>query len=145
MDKYAIKQLSVFVENHKGELTDVTSELVKNDISLKSILLVDSTDFGILRMIVNEPEKAKNALVAAGFGVNVNFVFGVRIEDKLGSFNHVVKTLCQNQINILYTYSFYEGKEGIFVFKVNRNDFDNALRCLQEEEIEIVEAKIFYD
>ncbi|MCP4754093.1 MAG: amino acid-binding protein, partial [Proteobacteria bacterium] len=65
MDNYIIKQLSVFLENQKGELTEVTSILSDENISIKSLLLVDSTDFGILRLIPDDSDKAKNVLTSA--------------------------------------------------------------------------------
>ncbi|DAB32342.1 MAG TPA: amino acid-binding protein, partial [Sulfurospirillum sp. UBA11407] len=87
--KYAIKQLSVFIENKAGELSDFTQVLSKNGISIKSILLADSTDFGLVRTIVDNPERAKAILEEEGFSVRFTNVFGVKIEDVVGSFDKV--------------------------------------------------------
>lgn len=142
--KYNIKQLSVFLENKAGELSDFTHVLSTNGISIKSILLADSTDFGLVRTIVDNPEKAKTVLEDAGFSVRFTDVFGVKIEDVVGSFDKAVGALSKAGINILYTYSFYEASTGIFIFSVDKERFDDAVQALQAENIEIVHAKHFY-
>ena len=142
--KYDIKQLSVFLENKAGELSDFTHVLSTNGISIKSILLADSTDFGLVRTIVDNPEKAKAILEDAGFSVRFTDVFGVKIEDEVGSFDKVVGTLAENNINILYTYSFYESNTGIFIFSVDKERFEDAIKALQTKGIEILHAKHFY-
>ncbi len=143
MDKYTIRQLSVFLENKKGELIEVTSVLADERISIKSLLLVDTTDFGILRLIVEEPERAKKALNSAGFTVRENRVFAVRMKDRIGSFNQVVKKLSHMDINIMYTYAYKEKDVNVLIFKVGKNDFQNALQALRDAEIEIIEKHFF--
>lgn len=142
--KYAIKQLSVFIENKAGELSDFTHVLSKNDISIKSILLADSTDFGLVRTIVDNPEKAKAILEEEGFSVRFTNVFGVKIDDVVGSFDKVVTALAEKNINIQYTYSFYEASTGIFIFSVDKKYFEEAIKILEEQNIEIVSASHFY-
>jgi len=143
MDKYTIKQLSVFLENKKGELTEITSILAAEEISIKSLLLVDSNDFGILRLIVENTELAMTVLSSAGFVVRENRVFAVKMKDRIGSFNKVVKKLSQLNINILYTYAYKEHDVGVFIFKVGKDDFQTALQALQSIEIEIIEKQFF--
>lgn len=142
--KYNIKQLTVFLENKAGELSDFTHALSKNGISIKSILLADSTDFGLVRTIVDNPEKAKAILEDEGFSVRFTDVFGVKIDDIVGSFDKVVSALAEASINILYTYSFYEASTGIFIFSVDKDRFDDAIAILQSKNIEILHAKHFY-
>jgi len=142
--KCNIKQLTIFLENKAGELSVLTHILSKNGISIKSILLADSTDFGLVRTIVDNPDKAKTILEDEGFSVRFTDVFGVKIEDVVGSFDKAVSTLSNAGINILYTYSFYEANTGIFIFSVDKNRFDDAIAALQAQNIEIVQAKHFY-
>jgi hypothetical protein len=142
--KYAIKQLSVFIENKAGELSDFTQVLSKNGISIKSILLADSTDFGLVRTIVDNPERAKAILEEEGFSVRFTNVFGVKIEDVVGSFDKVVTALAHENINIQYTYSFYEANIGIFIFSVEQTSFEEAIKILEKNGIEIVSASHFY-
>lgn len=141
---HTIKQLSVFIENRTGELSDFTHVLSKNDISIKSILLADSTDFGLVRTIVDNPEKAKAILEDNGFSVRFTDVFGVKIDDVVGSFDKVVTALSRNNINIQYTYSFYESEIGIFIFSVEKNKFNEAVNSLLDAKLEVVSASHFY-
>ena len=141
---YAIKQLSVFIENKTGELNDFTKVLSKNEISIKSILLADSTDFGLVRTIVDNPEKAKAILEENGFSVRFTNVFGVKIDDVVGSFDKVVTALSKNNINIQYTYSFYESDIGIFIFNVEKDKFNEAVKSLLDANLEVVSASHFY-
>lgn len=142
--QYTIKQLSIFLENKAGELSEVTHTLSQNGINIKSILLADSTDFGLVRTIVDNPEKAKAILEAEGFSVRFTDVLGIKIQDVVGSFDKAVSALSTAGINILYTYSFYEANTGIFIFSVDKERFDDAIEALQAQNIEIVQAKHFY-
>jgi len=140
--KYKIQQLSVFLENKEGELADFTKVLSENGVSIKSIILADSSDFGLVRSIVDNPQKAKAVLEDAGFSVRFSEVFGVKIDDYVGSFDKVIATLAKENINIYYTYSFYEASTGIFIFSVD--NITKAVDNLEKEGVQIVEAKHFY-
>jgi hypothetical protein len=142
--KHAIKQLSIFLENKAGELRFLTGTLSEGGVSIKSIILADSSDFGIARTIVDNPEKAKALLESHGLSVRTTEVFGVRINDVVGSFDRVVALLSEKQINILYCYSFYEAQSGIFIFSVAKEQFKMATDCMLENGVEIVEAQHFY-
>lgn len=141
---HTIKQLSVFIENKTGELSDFTHVLSTNGISIKSILLADSTDFGLVRTIVDNPERAKAILEDNGFSVRFTDVFGVKIDDVIGSFDKVVTALSKNSINIQYTYSFYESDIGIFIFSVEKDKFSEAVKSLLDAKLEVVSASHFY-
>jgi hypothetical protein len=141
---HTIKQLSVFIENKTGELSDFTHVLSTNGISIKSILLADSTDFGLVRTIVDNPEKAKAILEDNGFSVRFTDVFGVKIDDVVGSFDKVVTALSKSNINIQYTYSFYESDIGIFIFSVEKEKFNEAVKSLLDAKLEVVSASHFY-
>ena len=137
MEKYAIRQLSIFLENKMGELTEITGVLSTEQINIKSLLVVDSTDFGILRLIVENTDKAMQVLVDNGYTVKENQVFAVKAEDKIGSFNQVVTILSQHDINILYTYAFREEQIAVFLFKVEKGDFEKAVEALLASQIEM--------
>lgn len=144
MEPRTIKQLSVFIENKKGELTNATSILFEEKIPIKSLLLLDSTDFGILRLIVEKPEEARDVLAAAGYTVRINQVFAVKVEEGLGKFHKVAKILSEQNINIMYTYAFRNEKGGVFVFKVDNRDVANAMKALEAAKLEIVDSSFFY-
>lgn len=135
-----IKQLSIFVENKKGELSTVLSLLSKNELSIKSINLVESIDFGILKVIVDDEEKAKKVLDDDGFSLKITDVFAVEIDDHIGSFGEVVATLSENDINIEYTYTISNYKNGAFIFKVDPLYFTKAVDLLVEKNIRVLES-----
>ena len=141
MEKFEIRQLSVFLEDKQGELTEVTSILMEENIDIKSLLLVDSTDFGILRLIVNDADKAKLVLNQKGYAVKENRLFAVKAEDKAGSFNNVVKVLCREEVDIVYTYAFSEKGTAVFLFKVGDGDFQKAIKSLQDNQIELIDQE----
>jgi len=139
MKKYAIKQLSIFVENKAGELTDITTLISKNNISFKSINLVDANEFGILRVIVDDSEKTKKVLDDEGFSLTITDVLAVEIDDHVGSFNEVITELSSNNINIEYTYTINNNQKGAFIFKVASADLLNAAEILHNSNIKILE------
>jgi len=135
-----IKQLSIFVEDKMGELTNITALLSENNISLKSINLIDSSDFGLLRVIVDDHKKASEILSNDGFSLTVSEVLGVRIENRVGSFNEVVKILSKNAINIEYLYTVDSDTYGIFIFKVSPRDLQNAYKLLKDADIQVLDS-----
>ncbi|MFV0481280.1 MAG: amino acid-binding protein [Campylobacteraceae bacterium] len=141
--KYAIEQLSVFLENKPKELANLSSILSKNKINIKSIMLAESTDFGLVRIITDEPKRAKDVLDSAKIGGRITTVFGVRIKDEVGTFNRVITELSNENINIVYMYSFYEIKSGVFIFSVDKNDFQKAIDTLFKAGEELVEKSYF--
>ena len=136
---HRIKQLSIFVENKTGELTDITSLLSKNKISIKSINLAESSDFGLLRIIVNDEKSAKKVIDDAGFSLKVSDILAIRIDDHVGSFNEAVDLLSKNGINIEYVYTISNAQLGAFAFKVSAVDFNKAIDILQNSNITILE------
>jgi len=134
-----IKQITVFVEDKMGELTDITTILSENGISLKSINLVDSSDFGLLRIIVDDTKKAAFVLEKEGFSLIISNVLAVKIKNRIGSFNKVVTTLSKNEINIEYIYTVDSDTYGIFIFKVSPKDFDRAKKVLKDNSVETLE------
>ncbi len=133
-----IKQLSIFVENKPGQITDVTTLLSKNGLSIKSINLVDSSDFGLLRVIVDDVQKAKEVLDDNGISLKITDVFAVSIDDHVGSFNEVVLALSTNNINVEYTYTVSNSHNASFIFKVNSGKFNEAIAILQEKNIKVI-------
>lgn len=108
----AIRQLSVFLENRHGTLIEVTDLLARENIDIRAMSLADTQDFGILRLIVNDPEKAKAALAKIGFVASVNEVCAVAIDDNPGALSHVIHIMAENNINIEYMYAFLSTHKG---------------------------------
>ncbi len=143
--KYGVKQISVFLENRKGRLLEVTEALTEANINIRALAMAESAEFGILRLVVDNPEKAKNALSKSGFTVNEQDVFAVEVEDRPGSFHEVVKVLAGEDINIDYTYAFVgDSKRAVLIFRVADDVLERALKALDEKGIKLVEPIFFY-
>jgi len=143
--KYGVKQISVFLENRKGRLLEVTKALMEAQINIRALAMAESAEFGILRLVVDNPEKAKTALSKSGFTVNEQDVFAVEVEDRPGSFHEVVKVLANQDINIDYTYAFVgDSKRAVLIFRVADDVLEQALKALDESGIRLVEPIFFY-
>ncbi|MDR2654112.1 MAG: hypothetical protein LBB39_02280, partial [Mycoplasmataceae bacterium] len=112
-------------------------------VNIKSLILVESTEYGLVRAIVNNPQKAKAVLESAGLSVRFSDVLAVKIKDEVGSFDRIVSTLSKNDINILYTYSFYSSNSGIFIFSID--NLQKGVDVLLEAKEDVLEAAYFYE
>lgn len=139
----AIKQLSVFVENKEGALVEVTETLAKNQIDLKALSIADTQDYGILRVIVNDIDKAKQALEENGNIVKATDVVGFAVTDETGSMSKVISILSKKGINIEYLYAFISvlRKNAYVVARVKDNDkaekilIENGIKLITEDDI----------
>ena len=119
-----IKQLSIFVENKKGGLAEILAELGSNDIDICALSLADTTDFGILRMIVDDAEKAEQILTDHGIVVKINQVLGLAVNDTPGGLAGALTALNAGDVAIEYMYAFV-GESDSHAKVVLRTD-DNA-------------------
>ncbi len=133
-----IKQLSVFLENKAGRLVAVTEALEKNSINIRALSLADTTDFGILRLIVNFPEKAYQILKDEGFTVKINDVVGVEMPDQPGGLNGVLQFMKKENISIEYLYAFLgtNGRGAMVIFRVENTQ--EALDILKTRGIKVL-------
>lgn len=139
----SIKQLSVFLENKHGTLIEVTELLATSKIDMRAMSVADTTDFGILRLIVNDPEKARGILTDAGFIASINDVLAVEIPDSPGALSEVIRSLSGDGINIEYLYAFLTTKKdnAYVVLRVADNGAatavlaKNGVRSIGEDEI----------
>ena len=144
--KYVVKQLSIFLENRKGRLLEVTEALKDAGINIRALAMAESAEFGILRLVVNNPEKARSALSSGGFTVAEQDVFAVEVSDEPGSFHQVVKILAGEDINVDYTYAFVgDSSKAVLVFKVSEDSLDKAVNALEDQGVKLVEPMFFYD
>ncbi len=133
-----VNQLSVFLENTTGRLSQVTHVLSDNNIDLLALSIADTTNFGILRTIVSDEEKAVKALKEAGYTVNLSPVIVVVVEDHPGGLTQVLDILYNAKIGIEYLYSFVNRpkESALIVFKVD--DVPGALETLQEKNVPLL-------
>lgn len=139
-----IKQLSVFLENKSGRLAAVTRLLAGRGINIRALSIADTSDFGILRLIVNDPEQACAALREAGFTVSLTEVLGVEMPDRPGGLSNILSILEEAGINIEYLYAFIgRGDNGaLVIFRVE--ELDKAIAILQEKGITVLEGEKVY-
>lgn len=102
----SVAQISVFLENKAGRLADVSRVLGANGIDISALSIADTTHFGILRLIVNQPERAVTVLKDAGFTVNSSPVLAIAIDDEPGALSKALDALNENKIGIDYIYAF---------------------------------------
>lgn len=128
-----VKQLSVFVENRAGRLSEVTRLLGDNDISIRAMSIADTKDFGILRLIVNDAEKALDVLKANGFSVAITNVLALKINDRPGGLADAMEALYKDNISVEYMYAAFINEEEDTASLVLRvNDNDKAVNALEE-------------
>ncbi len=102
----SLKQLTIFVENKKGALVDITKTLADNNVNLRALSIADTQDFGILRLIVNDNDTATKALTEAGYLLKMTDVVGVKIGDQPGKLSTALDVLDKADINMEYLYAF---------------------------------------
>ena len=125
-----IKQLSVFLENKTGRINEVTKILGKHSINMHAFSMAETTDFGILRLIVSEVDKAVEILRNADFAVMLTDVVCISMPNVAGSLSEVLENLAQNNIFIEYMYAFADGEKANVV--IRPNDIDKCITILNE-------------
>jgi len=133
-----IKQISIFLENTAGRIADVTKVLKDNSINLRAIMIADTADFGILRIITDDSDKALSVLKDAKFTTKTTDVLAISISDKVGALHDVMALFQNNGINIEYLYASLEktGDTAIIIFKVQ--DADKGLKVIEENGLSTV-------
>lgn len=135
------EQISVFIENKEGRLAEVTAILRDAGVNIRALSLADTTDFGVLRLIVNDNEKAQKALKEEGFTVGITQVLAVEVKDEPGGLNNILDALSENEVNVEYMYAFAnpQCKNAIMIFRFD--DHDKALKILAEKDIKVINSQ----
>lgn len=130
-----IDQISVFVENKPGKLVEVVEVLGGGGIDLRAMSIADTADFGILRLIVSDPDKALRLLNDAGFVTSVNKVVAVSVEDKPGGLAKVLRLLSDAGVSVEYVYAFITHEAGKAFVIIRADDNTRALEVLKANSI----------
>lgn len=134
------KQLTVFIENRTGRLSEVLSVLKENDVNIISMSLADTTEYGLLRLIVNDPAKGKEKLTEGGFSSLLSDVTVIKIPHKAGSLQSLLKMIDNKKVNIEYMYGLsVEGDNAYVVLKASDINMLDAI--LSENNIETVSCE----
>ena len=135
-----IKQLSIFLENKTGRLAHITDILGKAGVNLLALSLADSSDFGILRAIVDDVAKAQKVLRENNVVCAVHDVLAVEVEDRPGGLAHLLNLLVKTGINVEYMYAFSEPKTGRAAMIFRFDTPDKALTALQKAGVNVLSA-----
>ncbi|MCL2633140.1 MAG: hypothetical protein FWD34_01355 [Oscillospiraceae bacterium] len=133
-----LQQISVFVENKSGRLYAVMETLSKATVDIRAMTIADTSDFGIVRLIVNDADKALQALNAENFTVKVTDVIGFTIPDKFGALCDVVRVLGEKDINIEYSYSLMGKEKGEADIVIRVNDTQKAEEILTGAGVKLI-------
>ncbi|WP_418791647.1 ACT domain-containing protein [Phosphitispora sp. TUW77] len=139
-----VHQISVFLENKSGRLAELTDVLGKAGINIRALSIADTSDFGILRLIVNNPEEAFKILKNDGFSVSITDVIAVEVQDEPGGLARVLEILQSAGINIEYLYAFLEkaSNNALVVFRVEQ--IDDAVALLTKHGVNVVQGSDVY-
>lgn len=131
------KQLSIFVENRKGRLEEVLNVLKENGVNILSLSLADTTEYGILRLIVNDCNKGKEALTKSGFSTLLSDILIIKISNISGSLDATLKVLSKNDISVEYMYGLsVDGTKASIVIKTN--DIEKTDKIFSSNKIETI-------
>jgi len=139
-----VQQISVFLENKAGRLAEVTRVLGEANINIRALSLADTTDFGILRLIVDQFDKARQVLKEKGFTVGKTEVVAIEVPDRPGGLASVLQVLGQAGINVEYMYAFvqHSGKNAVIIFRFD--NLEEAISLLQKAGVHIYKGEEVY-
>ncbi|MGB7629982.1 MAG: ACT domain-containing protein [Candidatus Deferrimicrobium sp.] len=139
-----VEQISIFLENKSGRLAEVTGVLAKAGVNIRALSLADTADFGILRLIVNNTDRAKQILKESGFTVAKTAVIALEVPDSPGGLAGILSTLDKAGINVEYMYAFVQrsGDNAIIIFRFD--ELDKATRVLLDAGVRVLRAEEVY-
>jgi hypothetical protein len=139
--RYLIKQISVFSENKPGRLAAIARALQEEQINILAFSIAEAEGFGVVRALVDKPEKAYRKLTGLGFNVAFTDVIAVKMQDSPGGLYEIAKMLGDARINIEYSYA-YSGKEAaVLILRVD--NIESAITLLREKGGELLESSVF--
>ena len=138
------EQISIFLENKAGRLAEVTSILAEADVNIRALAIADTSDFGVLRLIVNDNQRAVEVLRNRGFTVSKTDVVAVEVEDRPGGLYRILDILYKAEINVEYMYAFVtqSGSNAIMIFRFD--NIDEAVKLLQENNVTVINGSKVY-
>jgi hypothetical protein len=139
-----VEQISIFLENKPGGLSLVTKTLKDANINIRALTLADTSDFGILRLIVDHVDKAKKALKEAGLAVGLTHVVAVEVPDKPGGLNGIIEILSKAGVNVEYMYAFIErsGQNAVIIFRFDQ--VEQAIDVLLKNGVTVLPGEKVY-
>lgn len=139
-----INQISAFLPNQKGSLSELTGILMEHKIDIRALSIYDTTEFGILRMVVDDPDKTVEILKNEGIVAKVSQVLALEPEDKPGALHEVFTILKENDLNVEYVYSFTMNKNEMPYFILRTDDQQRAADVLVKNGIKVIHKNEVY-
>lgn len=140
-----IKQLSIFLQNRMGSLSKPLEVLSENGINIRAMCMADTSEFGILRLVVDDPLKGKEVLEENNFLVKITEIIGVEMNDTPGGLTDVLKVIKDNEIDLEYLYAFTHDKVDKAILLLHADDIDNLIKVLEDNAMVIVPSEEIYD
>jgi hypothetical protein len=137
-----VHQLSVFLENKSGRITEVLEVLGEGNIRITALSIADTAEFGILRLIVSDPDLAKNLLKKNNFTVNLTEVISVMAPNEAKYYAKILRILSDLDISVEYTYAFSLGEKSVIILCVSNSE--DAIKALKSHEMELMKASDLY-
>jgi hypothetical protein len=138
-----IKQLSVFLENKSGRLTEVTEALASAHINISAFSIADTSEFGVLRMIVNKPDEAETMLKTKGISVHITEVVGLIVPDEPGGLHRALQILSSEGVSIEYMYAFALNNRATVILRTEA--VQQTVAILQNHKLELLKANDIYE
>lgn len=139
-----IKQLSAFIENKTGRLYAAADTLAKNGINISALSLADTSEFGILRLLVDDPEKGKQVLTDSGVTVRITHVVALAMDDTPGGAMEILKTLAENNISVEYMYACVGRQSGKALMVLRASDNTGAEEALHKAGFNDIDPRDIY-
>jgi hypothetical protein len=139
-----VEQISVFLENKAGRLAEVTSILSEAGVNIRALSVADTSEFGVLRLIVDDNAKAEKVLKDSGFSVGKTHVVAIEVEDKPGGLHNILELLTRENINVEYMYSLVAQRNGNAVLVFRFDHTDEAIELLGKKGIPVVNGSTVY-
>lgn len=139
-----VEQISVFLENKSGRLSEVTAILTEAKVNIRALALADTSDFGVLRLIVDDTEKARQTLKNNGFTVGKTSVVAVEVADKPGGLHDLLMMLHEAGINVEYMYAFVRssGDNAVMIFRIEKDQ--EAIRLFESKGVTVIDGQRLY-
>jgi hypothetical protein len=136
-----LKQISIFLENKEGRLKKAINILSQTNINIRALSIADTSEFGILRLIVHDSEKAQKKLEENKFVVKVNEVIAVEVPDQPGGLDSILEILYDSKINVEYLYAFVEKNEDKAIVVIKTENIDDGINALENKNIRLMSSE----
>lgn len=140
-----VEQISVFLENKSGRLSEVTAILSEAKVNIRALALADTSDFGVLRLIVDDTQAARQTLKNNGFTVGKTNVVAVGVPDRPGGLHEILLMLHEADLNVEYMYAFVRssGSNAVMIFRIE--NYEEAVRLLESKGIDVIDGEHLYN